>query len=73
MPEPNDTHSKGNIVMVTDGALPISDQWFQDELLTVKDLPPKEIAEKLAALAQRRQQHPEDDITVVAARVVRTA
>ena len=61
------------VVMVTDGALPISDQWFQDELLTVKDLPPKEIAEKLAALAQRRQQHPEDDITVVAARVVRTA
>ncbi len=61
------------IVMVTDGALPISDEWFQDELVTVKDLPPDEVAEKLATLAQRRQQRPGDDVTVVAARVVRTA
>ena len=58
------------IIMVTDGALPISAEWFQDEVVTLKDLPPDEMAEKLATLAQRRQQRPGDDITVVAARVV---
>ena len=61
------------LVLVTDGALPISEQWFADELQAVGTLPPKEAAEKLALLAKRRQQQPEDDITVAVAKVCRTA
>ena len=61
------------LVLVTDGALPISEQWFADELQAVGALPPKEAAEKLALLAKRRQQQPEDDITVAVAKVCRTA
>ena len=61
------------LVLVTDGALPISEQWFADELQAIGTLPPKEAAEKLALLAKRRQQQPEDDITVAVAKVCRTA
>lgn len=58
------------IVMVTDGAIPISDEWFSEEIAAISNQPPQEIARKLAALAQDRQQGRGDDITVIAARMV---
>ena len=57
------------IVMVTDGALPISDDWMAEEIAAVSGQPARTIAGRLAELAKYRQQGRGDDITVIAARL----
>ena len=61
------------LVMVTDGALPISDEWMEEEIAALCEQPVKRIAERLAELAKFRQQGRGDDITVAAARLVPAA
>lgn len=58
------------IVMVTDGAVPISDEWMAEEIAALSGQPPQAVASRLAELAQYRQQGKGDDITVIAARLV---
>ena len=55
--------------MVTDGALPISDEWMAEEIAAIDGQPARTIAERLAELAKYRQQGRGDDITVIAARL----
>ncbi len=57
------------VVMVTDGALPISDEWMAEEIAAIDGQPARTIAERLAELAKYRQQGRGDDITVIAARL----
>ncbi len=59
------------IVMVTDGAISITPEWLQEEINMLSGSPPREIATKLASLARHRGDVPGDDITVLAARMVR--
>ena len=59
------------IVMVTDGAISITPEWLREEITMLAGSPPHEIAAKLASLARHRNDIPGDDITVLAARMVR--
>ena len=61
------------LVMVTDGAIPISDDWLCEEISALSTQEPQKIADKLVKLAAMRQQGNGDDITVIAARLVRAA
>lgn len=57
------------IVMVTDGAVSITPEWLKDEISLLSELPPKEIATKIATLAKKRNGENDDDITVLAAKI----
>ncbi len=57
------------IVMVTDGAVSITPEWLKDEISLISELPPKEIASKIAILAKKRNGENEDDITVLVAKI----
>ncbi len=56
------------VVMVTDGAVSVSPEWLKDEISLISELPPKEIAAKIATLAKKRNGG-NDDITVLAAKI----
>ncbi len=59
------------IVMMSDGALSIASDWIREELALVADQPAQKIADRLANLALRNTHGRGDDITVMAARVMR--
>ncbi|HIV19241.1 MAG TPA: SpoIIE family protein phosphatase [Candidatus Merdivicinus intestinigallinarum] len=58
------------LVMVTDGAVAISEDWLAEEISALDSREPGAVAEKLLQLASFRQQGKGDDITVAAARLV---
>ncbi len=57
------------LVMVTDGAIAISEDWLAEEIAALDGQEPEFIADKLTQLAALRQQGRGDDITVAAARL----
>ena len=59
------------IVMMSDGALSIAPDWMKEELALAANEPVQKIAERLANLSKRNERGRGDDITVMAARVVR--
>ena len=59
---------KDLIVMVTDGAVSVTPEWLKDEISLICELPPKEIATRIATLAKKRNGN-DDDITVLAAKI----
>ena len=59
------------IVMMSDGALSIAPDWLKEELALAAGEPVDKIAQRLANLSKRNERGRGDDITVMAARIVR--
>ena len=59
------------IVMMSDGALSIAGDWIREELALAADQPAQKIADRLANLALRGTHSHPDDITVMAAKIMR--
>ena len=59
------------IVMMSDGALSIAPDWLKEELALAAGEPVDKITQRLANLSKRNERGRGDDITVMAARIVR--
>jgi len=58
------------LVMVTDGAMAVSENWMREEILLCAEASPGAAAKRLASAARHQNGLPGDDITVAVIRVM---